>query len=141
MQRRPREQIVARKVRRGEFDPSFANASLEEMATRVQQQERLTNRRNYVILLIFFLLLGIATAAGAYFYGHWVMETAGAAWQVVLAVWRLEWWHALSLLFEYKLSFLILGIVIGFGIFLFVALQIGDMLVDLIWDLITSLFD
>lgn len=132
---------MPRKIRRGEFDPSFANATLEEMAARVQRQERLTDRRNYVILLIFFLLLGSVTAISAYFYGHWVMETVGAAWQVALAVWHLEWWQALSLLFAYKLSFLILGIIIGFGIFLFVTLQIGELLVDLIWDLITSLFD
>ncbi|MEZ4727868.1 MAG: hypothetical protein R3E79_12130 [Caldilineaceae bacterium] len=66
------------------------------------------------------------TAISAYFYGHWVMETVGAAWQVALAVWHLEWWQALSLLFAYKLSFLILGIIIGFGIFYLLPFRLAN---------------
>lgn len=130
-----------KRTRHGEFDPNFTNATLEEMAARIRQREQQTNRRNYIILLFFFLLLGSGVAVGAYFYGDWVVETVRAAWHVAVAIWQLEWWQALSLLFEYKLSFLILGVVVGFGLFLFITLQIGEMLVDLIWDMITSLFD
>jgi hypothetical protein len=130
-----------KRTRHGEFDPSFTNATLEEMAARIKQREQQTNRKNYIILLIFFLLLGSGVAVGAYFYGHWVMETVRAAGHLFAAIWHLEWWQAISLLLEYKLSFLILGIVIGFGLFLFITLQIGEMLVDLIGDLISSLFN
>jgi hypothetical protein len=130
-----------KKVRRGEFDPSFTNAPLEEMAARVQQRGRQTARRNYVIILIFLLLLGIGIALGAYFYGDWVMATVGAAWQVTAALWNLQWWEAISILFAYKLSFLILGVVIGFVLFLFITFQVVETLVDLIGDMIASLFN
>jgi len=130
-----------KKVRRGEFDPSFTNASLEEMAERVQQRGRQTDRRNYVIILIFLLLLGIGIALGTYFYGDWVMATVGAAWQVTLALWNLQWWEAITIFFAYKLSFLILGVVIGFVLFLFITFQVVETLVDLVWDTIASLFN
>ena len=130
-----------KKVRRGEFDSSFTNASLEEMAERVQQRGRQTDRRNYVIILIFLLLLGIGIAIGAYFYGDWVMATIGAAWQVTLALWNLQWWQAVTIFFAYKLSFLILGVVIGFVLFLFITFQVVETLADLVWDTITSLFN
>ncbi len=130
-----------KKIRRGEFDASFANATLEEMAERVKQYEQQTNRRNYVILLAFFLLLGVGTALGLYFYGHWVMDTVRAAGSVAWSIWHLEWWQALTILFAYKLSFLILGVVLGFGLFLFITLQIGEILVDMIWDAVTSVFN
>ncbi len=132
---------MSKKIRRGEFDASFANATLEEMAARVKQYEQQTDRRNYIILLGFFVLLSISLAFGAYFYGHWVMETVRAAGGMVWSVWHLEWWQALAIFFEYKLSFLILGVVLGFGLFLFITLQIGEILVDMIWDALNGLFN
>ncbi len=132
---------MTKKMRRGEFDASFANASLEEMAQRVKQYEAQTDRRNYVIILSFFLLLSISIAIGLYFYGHWVLETVQAAGGVVWSMWHLEWWQALAIFFEYKLSFLLLGIVVGFVLFLFITLRIGELIVDTIWDTIHSVFN
>ena len=132
---------MTKKVRRGEFDASFANASLEEMAQRVKQYEAQTERRNYAIILSFLLLLSLSSAIGLYFYGHWVSETVQAAWGVVWSIWHLEWWQALAIFFEYKLSFLLLGIVVGFVFFLFITLRIGEFIVDAIGDAIHSVFN
>ena len=130
-----------KKVRLGEFDSSFTNATLEEMAARVQERGRQTDQRNYAILLILFLLIGVAVAIGSYLYGGWVTAAVQAAWQVTAALWHLQWWEAVSIFFAYKISFLILGIVIGFVLFLLITFQVFETLVGLVWDTITSFFN
>jgi hypothetical protein len=69
-----------------------------------------------------------------------MLETVGAAWQVVISAWNLEWWQAGTILFEYKLSFFIMGILAGFVLFLFIVLEIGEILFELVWDWVTSWF-
>lgn len=130
-----------KKVRHGEFDPSFSNASLEEMAARVQKRDQLTGRRNYVLLLFFFLLLAAIVATGLFFYGGWLTETVGALWQMGSALWRLEWWQAGAILLEYKLSFFLLGILTGVIVALIVVFQVIETLFELIVDGISSLFN
>jgi hypothetical protein len=130
-----------KKVRHGEFDPSFSNATLEEMAARVQNRDRITSRRNYVLLLIFFLLLTALVVVGLFFYGHWLTETVGALWQMGSALWRLEWWQAGAILLEYKLSFCLFGILAGVVVALVVVFQVIETLLDLMVKGISALFD
>lgn len=130
-----------KKVRHGEFDPSFSNASLEEMATRVQKRDQITRRRNYVLLLLFFLLLAVVVGTGLFFYGEWLSETVGALWQMGSALWRLEWWQAGAILFEYKLSFFLFGIIAGVVIALIIVFQVIETLIELVVDGISALFN
>lgn len=130
-----------KKVRRGEFDPSFSNASLEEMAELVRQRDRITSRRNYTLLLIFFILLGLAVIIGLFFYSHWLTATIGALWQMAAAFWRLEWWQAGAILLEYKFSFFILGLIIGMIVALFIVFQVVETLIDWVWDSLSALFN
>lgn len=130
-----------KKVRRGEFDPSFSNASLEEMAELVRKRDQLTSRRNYVLLIIFFILLALAVITGLFFYSHWLTETSGAFWQMVTAFWHLEWWQAGAILLQYKLSFFILGLIIGIIVALFIVFQVVETLIDWIGDSLSSIFN
>lgn len=130
-----------KKVRRGEFDPKFSNASLEEMADLVQKRDQLTGRRNLVLLLIFFILLTLAVVVGLFFYGHWLTETVSALWQMGSAIWNLEWWQAGAILLEYKLSFFLFGIIVGVIVALFIVFQVIETLFDLVVDGISSLFN
>ena len=129
--------------RRGQkqSDPAFMNLSLDEMSARIAARDQQLTRRNGVIALTFFALLAICSLIAAYFYGEWLLETLGAAWQVGAAVGRWEWWQALTIAFQYKLSFFILGIVFGFFVFLFVTFQIGEWLVETAWDWLNSLWN
>lgn len=119
----------------------FMNLSVEEMAAKVQQRNVELGRRNCLVLSLFALGLLVATAVCFWFYGTWILHTLSAFGQVLHALWSLEWWRAGALLFEYKLSFFIMGILVGFAVFLFVVLQIGEMLLDLLWDWVGSLFN
>lgn len=130
-----------KKVRHGEFDPTFSNASLEEMATRVQLRDRITSRRNFVLLLIFFICLTLALVVGLFFYGQWLTETVSALWQMGSAIWNLEWWQAGAILFEYKLSFFLFGTIVGVIVALFIVFQVIETLFDLVVDGISSLFN
>lgn len=118
----------------------FMKLSVEEMAAKVQQKDAQLGRRNCLILVLFFALFVMSLLVLSWFYGEWFFHTLGAAWQVVQSIWNLQWWQAGAILFEYKLSFFLLGIFAGFLLFLFVAFQIGEMLVDLLWDWLGSLF-
>ncbi|MCE7981312.1 MAG: hypothetical protein DYG89_08990 [Caldilinea sp. CFX5] len=130
-----------KKVRRGEFDPSFSNASLEEMAELVKKRDQITDRRNKGLLLIFFLLLALTVVISLFFYAHWLTETIGALWQMVAAFWHLKWWQAGAILLEYKLSFFILGMIIGVIVALFIVFQVIETLIDWVWDGLSSLFN
>lgn len=130
-----------KKVRHGEFDPTFSNASLEEMADRVQKRDQITSRRNLVLLLSFFALLALAIVVGLFFYGQWLTETIGALWQMGSAIWNLEWWQAGAILLEYKLSFFLLGMLVGVIVALFIVFQVVETLFDLVVDGISSLFN
>lgn len=130
-----------KKVRRGEFDPNFSNASLEEMAELVRRRDQLTSRRNSALLIIFFALLALAVVIGLFFYGKWLTETIGALWQMVAALWKLEWWQAGAILLEYKLSFFIFGIIVGVIVALFIVFQVVETLIDWIGDTLSSLFN
>lgn len=130
-----------KKVRRGEFDPSFSNASLEEMAALVRQRDQLTSRRNYALLVIFFTLLTLTVIIGLFFYGHWLTATIGALSQMLVAFWHLQWWQAGAILLQYKLSFFILGLIIGVIIALFLVFQVVETLIDWVWDNLSSFFN
>jgi hypothetical protein len=130
-----------KKVRHGEFDPSFSNASLEEMAARVQKRDQITGRRNYVLLLIFFLLMTAMVVIGLFFYGEWLTETSGALWQMGAAIWQLEWWQAGAILLENKLSFFLFGLLAGMIIALIIVFQVIETLFELVVDGISALFD
>lgn len=130
-----------KKVRRGEFDARFSNASLEEMAELVRKRDQLTSRRNSVLLLIFCLLLALALVIGLFFYGHWVRETLGAFGQMVSAVWHLQWWQASAILLQYRLSFFILGLLVGVIVALFIVFQVLETLIDWVGDWLSALFN
>lgn len=129
-----------KKVRRGEFDPSFSNATLEEMATLVRQQETKTDRRNRILLLIFLVLLVIFLAIGINVYDHWLVETFRALGQMASAFWHGQWWTAGAILLQYKLSFFFLGIIVGFIIALIVVLQVVETIIDWVQDTLASFF-
>lgn len=118
----------------------FMNLSVEEMAAKVQQRDAELGRRNCLVLALFAIGLLGAVGVGFWFYGAWIVHTMSAFGQVVLAMWQFEWWRAGALLFEYKLSFFVMGILVGFFVFLFVVLQIGEMLLDLLLDWVGSIF-
>lgn len=122
-------------------DPAFMNLTLEEMSARVAARDRQLSRRNGIIVLAFLGLSLLSTLLAFYFYGDWIAETLGAVWQVGAAVGRWEWWQALTIAFQYKLSFFILGIVIGFFVFLFITFQIGEWIVETAWDWLNSLWN
>lgn len=124
-----------------ERDPAFMNLSLDEMSARIAARDQQLTRRNGVLVLVFLGLLLISALFAFYFYGAWMAETLGAAWQVGAAVRRWEWWQALTIAFQYKLSFFILGIVIGFFVFLFVTFQIGEWIVETAWDWLNALWN
>jgi len=130
-----------KKVRLGEFDEKFSNASLEEMADLVQKRDRITSRRNLVLLLTFFTLLTLAVVVGLFFYGQWLTATVSALWQMGAALWNLEWWQAGAILLEYKLSFFLFGLIVGVIVALFIVFQIVETLFDLVVDGISSLFN
>lgn len=130
-----------KKIRRGEFDPNFSNATLEEMAAHVQQRGQQTDRRNKVLLLLFFLLLGFVIAIGVNVYDQWLSETFHALATMASAFWHWQWWQAGAILLEYKLSFFFLGIIVGAIIALIIALQVVETLIDLIGDTVSSLFN
>lgn len=127
--------------RASQSDPPFMNLSLDEMSARIAARDRQLARRNSILILAILGLCVVAALVGAFIYGHWFAETFGAIWRMGAAFGRLDWWHALTILFEYKLSFLILGILIGFVIFLFVTFQIVDWLFDTAWDWVSSLWN
>ncbi len=119
----------------------FMNLSIDEMSAQISARDKELNRRNCLILLIVLGFGLIGFAISAWHYGAWMVETAGALWLLGGFLWRSQWLQAAEILFHYKLSFFIFGILFGFGLFLFVAFQIGEMIVDLLWDGITSLFN
>jgi hypothetical protein len=129
-----------KKIRRGQFDPSFSNATLEEMAALVQQRGQKTDRRNRIILLLFFVLLVLALGISINVYDHWLVETFHALGQMVSAIWHWQWWEAGAILLQYKLSFFFLGLIFGFIIALFIVLQIVETLIDWVQDTLSSLF-
>lgn len=129
-----------KRVRRGEFDPSFSNATLEEMATLVQQQEAKTDRRNRILLLVFLVLLVLFLAIGINVYDHWLAETFHALGQMAAAFWHGQWWAAGAILLQYKLSFFFLGIIVGFIVALFIVLQVVETIIDWVQDTLASLF-
>jgi hypothetical protein len=129
-----------RRIRRGEFDPSFSNATLEEMAARVRAREQLTDRRNHILLLVFFLLLGVTIAIGVNVYDQWLAETFHALGTMASALWQWQWWQAGAILLEYKLSFFFLGLIVGIIVALFIVLQVAETIIDLISDTLSSLF-
>ena len=129
-----------KKVRRGQFDPSFSNATLEEMAALVQQQGDKTDRRNRILLLIFLVVLVLFLAIGINVYDHWLAETFHALGQMASAFWHGQWWAAGAILFQYKLSFFFLGIIVGFIIALVVVLQVVETIIDWIQDTLASFF-
>jgi hypothetical protein len=119
----------------------FMNLSVDEMAAQINTNTQALDRRNCLILALFFGCALLASVVGFWFYGEWLMETVSAFWQVGVYLWQWEWWLAAQLLFHYKISFFLLGIIVGFALFLFVIFQIGELLVDLLWDAISSLFN
>ena len=119
----------------------FMNLSVEEMAAQINTNTRALERRNYLILAIFFGCALIAMMIGLWFYGEWLIETVGAFWQVGVYLWQWEWWLAAQLFFHYKISFFLLGVIVGFGLFLFVVFQIGEMLLDFLWDTVSAIFN
>ena len=129
-----------KKVRRGEFDPSFSNATLEEMAALVQQQGAKTDRRNRILLLVFLILLVLFLAIGINVYDHWLVETFHALGQMASAFWHGQWWTAGAILLQYKLSFFFLGLIVGFIIALVVVLQVVETIIDWIQDTLASFF-
>lgn len=129
-----------KKVRRGEFDPKFSNATLEEMASLVQQQGAKTDRRNRILLLIFLVLLGLFLAIGINVYDHWLVQTIHAFGQMAAAFWHGQWWEAAAILLQYKLSFFFLGMIVGFIIALFIVLQVVETIVDWVQDTLASFF-
>ncbi|MCB0063998.1 MAG: hypothetical protein KDE19_17870 [Caldilineaceae bacterium] len=118
----------------------FMKLSVEEMAAQVQLRDEQLGRRNCLVLVLFFAFFFISISVLSWFYGQWFLTTLSAAWQVLHSIWNLQWWQAAAIVFEYKLSFFLLGIFAGFLLFLFVAFQIGEMLIDFIWDWLGSLF-
>lgn len=129
-----------KKMRRGEFDPSFSNATLEEMAALVQQQGTKTDRRNRILLLVFLVVLILFLAVGINVYDHWLVETVHAFGQMASAFWHGQWWTAGAILFQYKLSFFFLGIIVGFIIALVVVLQVVETIIDWVQDTLASFF-
>jgi hypothetical protein len=119
----------------------FMNLSIEEMSARISARDKELNRRNLLILGLFFAAGLVGFGIGAWYYGEWVLETAGALWQLGVSLWHLEWWRAAEILFQYKLSFFLFGLIGGFVLFLFITFQIGELLVELLWDGISALFD
>ncbi len=119
----------------------FMNLSIEEMSARISNRDQELNRRNCLILLVVLGFGVVAFGISAWYYGEWMVETVGALWQLGTLLWRAEWLLAAETLFHYKLSFFLFGIILGFGLFLFITFQIGEMIVDLLWDGITSLFN
>ncbi len=138
MLRRP---IVLNKQKTTESEQPFMNLSIEEMSARISARDKELHRRNLLILGTFFAGLLIAFGIGAWYYGEWMLETAGALWQLGASLWHLEWWRAGQILFQYKLSFFLFGLIGGFFLFLFITFQIGELLVELLWDGITALFN
>jgi hypothetical protein len=122
-------------------DPAFLNLSLDEMSAYVADRDRQLARRNGFIILTLLVLLLIGSLVSAYFYGNWMLETIGAAGQVVHALWRWDWWQALTIAFQYKLSFFVLGIFVGFGVFLFITFQVGEWLIETAWDYLSALWN
>lgn len=122
-------------------DKPFMNLSIDEMSTRIAARDQELTRRNRLILLPFLLVSLALLILGIWLYGAWLAETLGAIWLLGLSIWRLEWWAAGQILFHYKLSFFLFGIVAGFFLFLFITFQIGEMLIDLLWDGISALFN
>lgn len=123
-----------------ETERAFMNLSVEEMAAKVRARDAQLGRRNCLILVLFSLGTLILLAVGFWIYGSWIMETVGAFGRVVSAIANLNWMHAGAILLEYRLSFFLMGILVGFFLFLFIVFQIGEILIDLIWDWVGSLF-
>jgi len=117
------------------------NLTLDEMSAHIAARDRALDRRNGFLILGILVFCLVAALIGGFSYGHWFAETFRALWAMGAAFGRLDWWHALIILFEYKLSFLILGILIGFVTFLFVTFQIVDWLFDTAWDWVSSLWN
>lgn len=128
------------KSKKSQPDKPFMNLSVEEMSAQIQARDEKLKRRNCLILVLFFATFAVAIFVGAWFYGAWMLETVGAVGRLVGSLWRLEWLAAGQILFQYKLSFFVLGIFAGFILFLFITFQIGEMLIDLIWEGISSFF-
>lgn len=121
-------------------DKPFMNLTIEEMSARIRTRDQELNRRNCLLLLIMFAVLGFTFLIGAWTYSEWLVETLRAVGQLAGSLWRLEWLAAAEILFHYKLSFFVLGVVVGFAIFLLITFQIIEMIFDLIWDYVSSFF-
>jgi len=117
------------------------NLSVDEMSAHISARDKELNRRNCLVLLLFLGLGLVLFGISAWYYGAWMVQTVGALWQLGAFLWQAEWWSAAEILFHYKLSFFIFGIIFGLGLFLFITFQIGEIIVDLLWEGITSLFN
>lgn len=118
----------------------FMKLSVEEMSAQVRARDETLQKRNCLLVVLFLFFSVVIFGIGMWFYGGWVMETAGAFWQFAVLIWQFEWWEAGSILFQYRLSFFLMGIFVGFFLFIFIVFQIGEMLLELIWDTITGFF-
>ena len=134
------EMVMRKQQKKDTTERPFMNLSVAEMSAAVQEREARLNQRNCLLLLLFFGFCALGLLVGIWFYGGWMVETLAAAWAVLRSLWALQWWQAATLILEYRLSFFLLGIGVGFLIFLFIMLQIGELLIELLWDGITSLF-
>lgn len=119
----------------------FMNLTIEEMSARISARDKELDRRNCLLLLILFAVLGIAFLIGAWTYSDWLVETLGAVHLLAGSLWRRELLTAAEILFHYKLSFFVLGVLVGFVIFLVITFQIVETVFDMIWDYVSSFFN
>jgi len=131
---------VLNNPKKSQPDKAFMNISVEEMSAKIQARDQELNRKNCFILILFFVAFVLVILVGAWYYGAWMLETVGAVGQLVGSLWRLEWLAAGQIFLQYKLSFFLLGIFAGFILFLFIVFQIGEILIDLTLEGLSSLF-
>jgi|GEM_PF-1431633 len=122
------------------LNEEFTNLSVQEMSQHVMAGQKQDKRYGCLILLLFFLAIGAVMGAGVYYYGPWMAETWGAAREVATSLWNLNFWEALTIIFTNRVSFLIMGLFIGIVVTLFVVLQLADILLDMVWDIVSSPF-
>jgi len=133
------KKILRSDTHRG-LNEEFINLSLEEMSAHVTAGQRRDRGGSCVVLLLFFLLIAAIIGVGIYYYGPWFTETWNASRQVASSVWNLKFWEAFQLVFAYRVSFLIIGIFVGIVIALFTVFQLGEMILDLAWNIVSAPF-
>jgi len=122
------------------LNEEFVNLPIEEMSAHVMAGQRRDKGFSCIVLLLFFLTVAAVIGAGIYYYAPWMLETWTASREVAPSIWNLKFWDALQIVLAYRVSFLIMGIFVGIVIGLFAVFQLGEMLVDLAWDIVTSPF-